>query len=129
MTQADTSLQNQINNIPNLTDDVNDLTQRVIDLEQGNSGGSGTSDYTEVKEDVEYHLQNKTTHMSFTDRIVMDNLYTVEDGSFSRYYTSNNVDNATEFTDAVCSSFTLHAPSILLDTTLGVLQIPYSGSA
>ena len=129
MTQADSSLQNQINNIPNLTDDVNDLTQRVIDLEQGNSGGSGTSDYTEVKEDVEYHLQNKMTHMSFTDRIVMDNLYTVEEGSFSKYYTSNNVDNVTEFTDAVCSSFTLHTTSILLDTTLGVLQIPYSGSA
>lgn len=130
MTQADSSLQRQIDNIPNLTDDVNDLTQRVIDLEQGNSGGgSGTSDYTEVKEDVEYHLQNKMTHMSFTDRIVMDNLYTVEEGSFSKYYTSNNVDNVTEFTDAVCSSFTLHAPSILLDTTLGVLQIPYSGSA
>lgn len=130
MTQADSSLQQQINNIPNLTEDVNDLTQRVVDLEQGVSGGNyGACDYNTVKEDVEYHLQNEISHMSFTDRIVMDNLYTVEEGSFSRYYTSNSVDNVTEFTDAVCSSFTLHKPSILLDTTLGVLQIPYSGSA
>lgn len=129
MTQADSSLQNQIDNIPNLTDDVNDLTQRVIDLEQGNSGGSVASDYTKVKEDVEYHLQNEISHLSFTERLVMENLYTVEESSFSRYYSSNSVDNVTEFTDAVCSSFTLHKPSILLDATLGVLQIPYSGSA
>lgn len=129
MTQADSSLQNQIDNIPNLTDDVNDLTQRVIDLEQGNSGGSGTSDYAEVKEDVEYHLQNNVAHLSLSDRIFMNSLYTIEKGSFSKYYSSNTIDMALQFTDAVCSSFTLHTPSILLDTTLGVLQIPYSGSA
>lgn len=129
MTQADSSLQKQIDNIPNLTDDVNDLTQRVIDLEQGNSGGSGTSDYTEVKEDVEYHLQNNVAHLSLSDRIFMNSLYTIEEGSFSKYYSSNTIDMALQFTDAVCSSFTLHKPSVLLDTTLGVLQIPYSGSA
>lgn len=130
-----TSLQSQAGQIPELAEDIISIDSRVTALETGGAGGSGENsattncEYLKDKEEVEHHLSDEFSHLSFTDRIAVNTIYVEEEGNYSSYYNSNRIDNVTEFTDTNCSSFILHSPYILLNTKLGVLQIPYSGSA
>lgn len=77
--------------------------------------------------DIEYHLNDEIAHLSFIEKVSLASLYTISNGNYNSYWSSNEIDEAETFIDAQCSTFILHEPSIFIkNSLLGVIQIPYS---
>jgi hypothetical protein len=98
------------------------------------SGGSqplpntGSCSYNEVKEHVEYHLQDNWSHLSFTERIVMDNLYRADIDNHISYYNSNRIDKVSELQYTTANKIVLHTP-YFLNGTLSVIQLQRDATA
>lgn len=103
-------------------------TGEELPTPEGSGGGSnplpntGNCSYNEVKEHVEYHLQDDWSHLSFTERIVMDNIYRADIDNHISYYNSNRIDKVSELQYTTANKIVLHTP-YFLNGTLSVIQL------
>jgi hypothetical protein len=89
---------------------------------------TGSCSYNEVKEHVEYHLQDDWSHLSFTERIVMDNIYRADIDNHISYYNSNRIDKVSELQYTTANKIVLHTP-YFLNGTLSVIQLQRDATA
>lgn len=83
---------------------------------------TGSCSYNEVKEHVEYHLQDNWSHLSFTERIVMDSIYRADIDNHISYYNSNRIDKVSSLQYTTANKIVLHTP-YFLNGTLSVIQL------
>lgn len=89
---------------------------------------TGSCAYNEVKEHVEYHLQDNWSHLSFTERIVMDSIYRADIDNHISYYNSNRIDKVSELQYTTANKIVLHTP-YFLNGTLSVIQLQRDATA